>query len=110
RDWSQSYRDFPELSGSEMEETFFARLNEVALSNIRERPEVFVNSLFQAGKGFIQWPFTIGRLGGFNGPLTVLALVGLIVCVAGYRRAVHALLLAFALGELVSAPFIIDSA
>lgn len=110
RDWSEAYRDFADMFRTNPSEgQVFAHVQNVAIANIRAHPEVFLRSLYLGGEGFIRAPFTIGSMTRVNGSLAALIVIGLTVCVWHFRRPVFGLLLAFAAGELLSAPLIFDT-
>jgi hypothetical protein len=108
RDWSQSYRDFPDLF--RISESFaFERIQSAAIANIKARPEVFLISLYQAGRAFVENLFAVGSMKPYNGALTLLLCIGSLRCIACFRKPRYSLLLALFAGELVTAPLIYDS-
>ncbi len=105
RDWAQGYRDFPHFfleSSSETEA--FAKLQAAALQNVRNNPSVFLHSLLQNTQGYVTGAFKFGWLTRINTLLTALWLVGIAWCIVHARQALAALLLAVAVGELISVP------
>ncbi len=109
RVWSQAYRDHAQLFQNLGEVEAFRQIYAIALDNIIASPQIFLTSLVQAGQGFIMGLFAFGPLTAFNSALSVLFWIGLLQCLRRWRDPVFSLLLLTALGELVSAPFIIDS-
>ena len=107
RDWHQGYRDFPQFFLESSSETAaFAKLQAVALANIRDQPAVFLHSLFLNVREYATGAFRFGLLSGINDLLTIFWLIGVTWCVAHARRAPAALLLAVTLGEFISVPLV----
>ncbi len=57
RDWSQAYRDFAPLFATRPEAEVFAHIQQKAIDNIRAQPGVLIESLRQAGTGFLRQPW-----------------------------------------------------
>jgi hypothetical protein len=110
RDWSQAHRDFAHLFVNSSEAVAYQEIRNAALANIRAQPRVFVDSLIAAGTNFGHNLFMIGRIAELNSVVTVLFLLGVCVCLLYVRHSPFALLLAVAISELLSAPFVFDSA
>jgi hypothetical protein len=110
RDWSQAYRDFAHQFATSSESVVYQQIREAAISNIQAQPKVFIRSLFAAGKAFAYNLFTIGPMASLNGPLTLLFLLGVAICLFYSRHPVFALLVAVAFAEIISAPLVFDSA
>ena len=107
RDWSEAYRVFAPLFASGSEAAAFDAIREAALANIRDRPGVFLSSLWAAGSHFARSPFVPGWLGELVSAPTYWA--GLLICTVAARRPPYGLMLVLAVGELLSAPFVIDA-
>jgi hypothetical protein len=110
RDWSQAHRDFAPLFATRAEGVVYKQIRDVAVTNIRARPQVFFRSIAAAGVSFGGQLFAIGPMGELNMPLTALFVLGIGVCLLHLRHPAFSLLLAVALGELLSAPLVFDSA
>ena len=109
RDWSQAHRDFADDFRSESETVVYEKIRGIALSNIRERPRVFIASLMAAAGSFATQLFTFGGLEKHNGLVGVAFVFGLVACLVYRRNGACSLLLAFALAEFLSAPFAFDA-
>jgi hypothetical protein len=112
RDWTQAYKDFPDLfpdSFWSAEKTAFHKVYNVAIENIFANPLTFIDTLWQAAKAYSKSLFKFGVLTNYNIPLTLLLIFGLIACLYHWRKPVCSLLLVMAVAEFISAPIIFDS-
>jgi len=109
RDWSQAYRDFAELFQNRSESAAFEQIQGLAIENIRARPEVFVQSLLAVGAFFRQTLFSFLQPFPIDAIATQFFWLGVLVCVIHFRRPRYTLLLAFCIGEFLSAPLVFDS-
>jgi hypothetical protein len=109
RDWSEAYRTFSSLLQSVPEGEAFQIIQSKALQNISAHPTVFLKSLYQAGLTFVRGLFGFTSLPVLNPPLTVLLVIGVLQCCRQWRVPAMSLVLLVFVGELVSAPFVIDS-
>lgn len=108
RDWSQAYRDF-EVLFKQSESQAFQQIYRIAWDNIVARPDVFIGALFDAGGTYLVGLFSYVVPYPSNEVLTVLAVLGLIRCLAEVRNPAARLLLMLAVAESISAPLIMDS-
>ena len=110
RNWDQAYRDFEHDFRTKSEREAFEVVTAKAIENIHRSPEILFNALFEALDKFVNSLFSFSdRLSHFESPLTWLYWLGLLRCFMQWRRPLNLFLLSIALGELLSAPFIIDS-
>lgn len=109
RDWSESYREFEQYFRSSSESVAFAKIQAAALANIRDNPSVFLHSLLQNAQGYLTGAFKFGSLTHINILLTALSLIGVAWCIVHAREALATLLLAVAVGEIISVPLMFTS-
>lgn len=109
RDWSQAYRDFAPLFAAGPETDAFAVIQRQAIANIQHNPWVFVDALQSAGAAFFRTMFAIADRVPLASLLTALLLVGVVSSLRRWREPRASLLLVVFAGEVMAAPFIIDS-
>lgn len=110
RDWAQAYRDFEQVFRTESEREAFDIVKAKAIENVLESPAILLAALSEALRSFVNSLFRFSdRLSQFADALTWLFWLGFIRCLVQWRNPLNLLLFSIALGELLSAPFIIDS-
>ena len=109
RDWHEAYRVFAHLFSSGPEGEVFRFIQARALENIQAEPGVFIKSLYGATSLYVVDLFGFVSIRGTNLILTALLIVGLLRCLQLRRNGAMSLTLIIFIGELLAAPFIIDS-
>ena len=109
RNWDEANQVFAHLFQTLPEDAVFQIVQAKAVENIGAQPRVFLASLQGAAS------LHVGSLFGFvtavtlNQALTLLLVVGVLRCLLLWRNPAMSLTLLVFLGELLAAPFIIDS-
>jgi hypothetical protein len=109
RDWSEAYRKFVDVFRAQPESAAFAYVRQAAIENIRTQPKVFLSALLAALNDYLGAMFNFGPLDRMSPFITIAFWAGLVVCLVFWRNAALSLLGVFAIGELLSAPFVFDS-
>lgn len=108
RDWSQAYHDFEPLFKRNESEAF-PQVYAAAWENIKNRPDVFIGALAEAGRSYFGSLFAFVNFYRANELLTALAVLGAIRCLFDLQPPYARLVLALAIAELLAAPLIFDS-
>jgi len=106
-DWTQALIDYPKLP-NEPEAKQFARIYGHALANILAQPMMFLGALGRAFLTYTQTLYQFVGAGQFATPLNGLTVLGLVGCGLGWRQRTCRLLLSLAVGEMLSAPLIVE--
>ena len=109
RDWHEAYRVYAHLFSSMPEGEAFRMIQASALENIQAEPGIFIKSLYKAASLYVVDLFGFVSIRGANHFLTALLMVGLLRCLQLRRNGAMSLALIVFIGELLAAPFIIDS-
>lgn len=108
RNWNEAYNafghQFQTLQEGEVSRIIYSK----ALENIRAQPHIFFGALRDAALLYVGDLFGVASA-KLDKVLIVLLVVGVLRCLLGLRNAAMSLTLIVFLGELVAAPFIIDS-
>lgn len=110
RNWSLAYRHFDHVFRTMSEREAFEVVRAKAIENILNSPADLLTALSEGLDSFVSSLFGFSdRLSYFESPLTWLYWLGVFWCLLRWRNSLNLILLSIALGELLSAPFIIDS-
>lgn len=107
KDWTQALIDYPKLP-DEPELVQFARIYGHALDNIQAQPAVFLGALGRAFVTYLATLYQFAHAQRYAPLLNGLTLMGLAACALGWRQRSCRLLLCLAVGEMLSAPLIVE--
>lgn len=106
--WQQAYADYGELLTGTDAVAGFNQLYAITIDNILAEPAVFAASLRDALRTYFLTLFAFGSAERYTQILEVLLLAGIADCLWAWREPGRRLLIAAALGEVASAPFIVE--